>query len=131
MQKRTHIIVEKFILRKILLWAHSKTEAGIWEQVRVADLRRVCADKKCVLYKLEDGMTWIQATRMFTVNPLMISCWACLSGQVVQPAHQKVFDHADAHLWQIALQLTEQRAGAQPNVRSVALEATVRYKNRG
>ena len=120
-----------FILRKILLWAHSKTEAGIWEQVRVADLRRVCADKKCVLYKLEDGMTWIQATRMFTVNPLMISFWACLFGQVVKPAHRRVFDHADAYLWQIAVQLTRQHAGVQPNLKYVALEALERYKNRG
>ena len=121
----------RFILRKILLWVHSKTDAGIWEQVRVADLRRVCADKKCVLYKLEDGMTWIQATRMFTVNPLMISFWACLFGQVVKPAHRRVFDHADAYLWQIAVQLTRQHAGVQPNLRSIALEATERYRNRG
>ena len=121
----------RFILRKILLWVHSKTDAGIWEQVRVADLRRVCADKKCVLHQLEDSMTWIQATHRFTVNPLMISCWACLFGQVVKAEHRKVFDHADARLWQIALQLTEQHAGVQPNMRSVALEATARFKNRG
>ena len=121
----------RFILRKILLWVHSKTDAGIWEQVRLADLRRVSADKKCVLHQLEDSMTWIQATHRFTVNPLMISCWACLFGQVVKPAHRKVFDHADAHLQQIALQLTRQHAGVQPNLRSIALEAAERYKNRG
>ena len=121
----------KFILRKILLWVHSKTDAGIWEQVRVADLRRVCADKKCVLHQLEDSMTWTQATHRFTVNPLMISCWACLFGQVVKPAHQKVFDHPDTHLWQIVLQLTRRHAGVQPNLRSVALQAVECYKNRG
>ena len=90
-----------------------------------------CCDNKCILHQLEDSMTWIQATHMFTVNPLMISCWACLFGQVVKAEHRKVFDHAHAHLWQIALQLTEQHAGVQPNMRSVALEATARYKNRG
>ena len=129
-EENTHYC-RRFILRMILLWVHSKTDAGIWEQVRLADLRRVCADKKCVLHQLEDSMTWIQATHRFTVNPLMISCWACLSGQVVKPAHQKVFDHADAHLQQIALQLTRQHAGVQPNLRSIALEATERYRNRG
>ena len=76
-------------------------------------------------------MTWIQVTHMFTVNPMMVSCWACLFGQVKKAERRKVFDHAHAHLWQIALQLTEQHAGVQPNMRSVALEATARYKNRG
>ena len=129
-EENTHYC-RRFILRMILLWVHSKTDAGIWEQVRLADLRRVSADKKCVLHQLEDSMTWIQATHRFTVNPLMISCWACLFGQVVKPAHRKVFDHPDAHLWQIALQLTRRHAGVQPNLRSVALQAVERYKNRG
>ena len=42
-EENTHYC-RRFILRKILLWVHSKTDAGIWEQVRLADLRRVCAD---------------------------------------------------------------------------------------
>ena len=60
-EENTHYC-RRFILRMILLWVHSKTDAGIWEQVRIADQRRVCADKKGVLHQLEGSMTWIQAT---------------------------------------------------------------------
>ena len=94
-------------------------------------MRRVCADNQCGLHQLEDSMTWLQATHMFIVSPLMISCWACLFGQFMNVEQRKVFDHAHAHLWQTELQLTEQHAGVQPNMRSVALEATARSKNRG
>ena len=120
----------KHILRKIILWVHSNTDASIWEQLTIGQLRQVCADKKCFLQYLDGDMTWKQATHSFTVSPLMISCWTCLFGQVRTEEHRAAFKSASARLWQIVLQLTEKHESVEPNLRTLAVEVALRSKNK-
>ena len=79
---------------------------------------------------LGGSMIWKEAVCIFTVSPLMISCWVCLFSQVKKEEHQKVFKSASTHFWQIAVQLSEKHSGVQPNLRSIAVEALERHKNK-
>ena len=90
----------------------------------------VCADKNSYLESLVSNLTWKQATRMFSMCPLIISCWACLFGQVRKEEHRAVFKTASAWLWQIVLQLEEKHEGVEPNLRSLAVEALERGTNK-
>ena len=100
------------------------------EQMTIETLQPVCADKNSYLESLDSNLTWKQATRMFSMCPLMISCWACLFGHVRKGEHRAVFKRASARLWQIVLQLKEKHEGVEPNLRSLAVEALERGTNK-
>ena len=120
----------KHILRKILIWVHSKTsELPFWEHVSVQLLQKMSADKNDYLADLDAGLTWKQLRELFGISPLMISCWACLFTGVKTDAHKEVFSEASVRLWNTAQQLSEEHDGVEPNMRSLAI-AVLERKSR-
>ena len=110
-----------------MIWVHSQTsELPFWERVSVQLLQQMSADKNGYLADLDAGLTWKQLNQLFGMNPLMISCWACLFRGVKTDAQKEVFQEASMRLWNIARQLSAEHDGVEPNMRSLAMEVLAR-----
>ena len=69
--------VFKHILRKIILWAQSRTSLVIWRSWPINEISAVTPGKRNLLSALAPAMTADKAQNIFGVNAVMISCWAC------------------------------------------------------
>ena len=70
--------VFKHILRKIILWAQSRTPPVIWRSWTINEINAVTPDKCNLLSALDPAMTADKAQIICGMNAFTISCWACL-----------------------------------------------------
>ena len=82
---------------------------------------RFCPDKCQHLSPLADHLTWRQLRDRFGVAAPMLSCWACLLGQVPERMRD-VFAKPTLKLRVVGMSLV-QRTGIYPTPRTIAEEA--------
>ena len=114
--------VFKHILRKIILWAQSRTPPVIWRSWTSNEIKAVTPDKCNLLSALVPAMTADKAQHIFGVNAFMISCWACLF-HGVQEKNLPAFTETSAKVKMIqVLQGLTKTHGQEPNLNTLGEE---------
>ena len=114
--------VFKHILRKIILWAQSRTPPVIWRSWTINEINAVTPDKRNLLSALAPAMTADKAQHIFGVNAFMISWWACLF-HGVQAKNLPAFTEASAKVKMIqVLQGLTKTHGQEPVLNTLGEE---------
>ena len=114
--------VFKHILRKIIIWAQSRTPPAIWRSWTIDELNAITPDKNNLLSALPLDMTAERVQNIFGVNGVMLSCWACLF-HGVQEKTLLAFEEASATArMQQLVQDLKKKYGQEPNLNTLGQE---------
>ena len=123
--KRSSGYCRLHILRKVILWVQTRTPQEAWGSWSTEMIQEVCPDKNDFLSHLPGDSSASSLARTFSMNALMISCWACLFSSVAAE-HRAAFEQAGVRLLWISQALKKRHDRVEPSLRTLGAEATKR-----
>ena len=97
--------IRKHILRKFLLALTNKTPKAVTGALTWKDTLCAVPDRGGHARELDGAATWERIEADYGMNPLMISCWACLFGAVPKAQQDSIFARPTPQLVQAAREL--------------------------
>ena len=88
----------------------------------VEDLKTFAPDEKIFLGALPDATLLGTLRTKFDLNPLLVSCWACLLSQVPEDQRRRFGNQTAADLRRLALSCRQQHDDISPNMATLSEE---------